>query len=161
MVTYTYPRVLSVYGLGCSAAVAYTFFFVYQRLNLDINTIKFGHKPTDILANFTWYTSISVILFGIVAGLLALYELLLVIAPRRFKWYQYSLLRGIIYLALGSVVLGIAGDLGVILAPLTGFSGVIVILSAVLLYCECMDINEAKTVVIEQPNTSIKGVENL
>ena len=161
MVTYTYPRTLSFFGMLASAVASFAFFYTYSKLQLNIQKIQIRHYPKEVTTNFAWFQAVSVLIFGTLSAILSMYELLLIVGPRKFKWYQYSLLRGIIYIATGCTVVGVAGDLGVFTAPFCLLLGLITVLSAFLLFCGCMDIVEAKKVIVEQPGTSIKGAENV
>ena len=116
----------------CGAA----FFLTFQEIDIDVSKLKTGNgtKTTDL----SWFDGISIIFCGFLTVAIAVYEVMLLINPTKFKFYNYSIIRIITYAYLGIAALGVAGDLGISAAAFLLLNAILNLAIYLATFCECI-----------------------
>ena len=138
----TLLRILSAINLIALVLCGSAFFIAWRTIDIDISKIQTG-QGTRNDKNLNWFSGISVIFCGVLCIGLFIYELLLIINPMKFKFYNYGLIRSIIYFYLAVAVLGVSGDLGISGCAFALLSAIINTVICIALFFECIKIDGA------------------
>ena len=117
---------------------AASFFLTFQEIDIDIAKITIGDGVKNPPEKLNWFYGISIIFCGFLIVALAIYEVLLLINPTKFKFYNYSILRIIVHIYLGIASIGVAGDLGISAAAFLLLNAVVNLVIYLATFCECI-----------------------
>ena len=136
---YRIISLINCVGIILSAA---SFLMAWNSIDIDITKIKTGLGTET--PNLNWFAGVSIVFCGVLTVGILVYEFLLVINPTKFKFYNYAIIRVIVYAYLGIAVLGVSGDLGISASAFTLLNAVLNFIIFIGVNCECIKMVDAE-----------------
>jgi len=120
-------KVISIIALVSQAFSAFIWIFWYIKFPSLTTPYTWFAKLDNYTVNSNWALLYLPLLMGILTGLCAVFELLLVIMPTKVKFVNAPVFRGLLYIGLGFLVLSAAGTFGAVAGILSGVVGLAVL----------------------------------
>lgn len=147
-----YLRICSIIGFVSAALGTSSFFYALSIIgwnNVTIHTSKTLNKQTCFI-NQRFFLVISHLILGIAEALMCIYELFLIINPVRFQYHKNGYSRGIFYVLVGFIVLGVAAGLGISAGIISLLSAVLTFINTSLIKCDCMRMEKSPAKIEDQ-----------
>ena len=141
MATFILFRIITFFGIVSMILSGISFFLEFKDVRISFDYIKTGNGVKTYGSGAVWFKNIAIVFCGVASVLLFVYEIFLLFNPKKFKFYEYGLIRILGYLYIGISVLGISGDLGISASAIALFAGLLNIVVIIGLYFTCITMN--------------------
>ena len=104
-------------GIAVASQIVSAFTWIYWFTRLDSvssNSYKWFEKLVNYNTNAWFYSYNLPILMGILSGICAILEILLIVMPMKAQWANAPLFRGSLYIGTTFLVVAVMGDLGIV-----------------------------------------------
>ena len=153
MATRNLYRITSLINMIGIILCAVSLFLAFKKIDFNLSTIKPGKGTNN--DDLSWFSGISIIFCGFLAVSIAIYEIMLLINPIKFKFYNYAILRVIVYLYLGIAIIGVSGDLGISASAFTLLNALLNFFVFMGAFCECFKIEDDLPIVYQPADITI------
>ena len=125
-------RGVCIFSCCVQVIVAGCLIYAYTKVPKQ-SGISLGFSTTDMDSmiaanNLLWTDIYAPLILGILSLVMVIAEILLVIIPTKVEVLNAPVFRGIVYVGLGALALGVTGDLGIAAGSLSIIDGALVLI---------------------------------